>query len=308
MLAAIAMPRIPFLLPALLLLLSVLGPARADSPDPAAVERGAYNFAVAGCAACHTDSKKKGPLLAGGPPLETAFGTFYGPNITPDLTYGIGGWSDAEFLGALREGRGPDGIHLFPVFPYPSFTLMTDADILDLKAYIFSLPAVAQPSRAQDVSFPFSWRWLQTFWRWFNFAPGPYAPDAAKSAAWNRGAYLVLGMAHCGECHTPRDFLGGLETSLAFSGNADGPDRMKVPNITPNKETGIGSWSHHQLVTFLQSGFLPNGDVVGSAMGEVIANGTSKMTDADREAVATYLESLPPIANPTAKATQAGFD
>ncbi len=219
--------------------------ARADSaPDPAAVTltRGAYVFAVAGCAACHTDRKNKGPMLAGGPALETPFGTFYGPNITPDPTYGIGRWTDAEFVRALREGLRADGAHLFPVFPYPSFTLMTDADMLDLKAYIFSLPPVAQPSREQDVWFPFSWRWLQTFWRWLNFTPGPYVPDPAKSAVWNRGAYIVQGVAHCGECHTPRDFMGGLENGLAFSGNADGPDRLKVPDITPDKATGIGSW------------------------------------------------------------------
>ena len=183
---------------------------------------------------------------------------------------------------------------------------MTDADILDLKAYIFSLPPIAQPSRAQDLWFPFSWRWLQTFWRWLNFTPGPYVPDPSKSAVWNRGAYIVQGMAHCGECHTPRDFMGGLETSLAFSGNPSGPDRMKMPNVTSDKATGIGSWKHSQLLMFLETGLLPSGDVVGSTMGEVIANGTSKMTDADREAVATYLESLPPIANPAAKATQAG--
>jgi mono/diheme cytochrome c family protein len=290
-----------------LLGLHVAGPAVAQAAaDQAAVKRGAYVFAVAGCGNCHTDTKNKGALLAGGPPIATPFGTFYAPNITPDPTYGIGSWSDADFLQAMREGIRADGAHLFPAFPYTSFTLMTDADILDLKAYIFSLPPIAKPSRAQDLWFPFSWRWLQTFWRWLNFTPGPYVPDPGKSAVWNRGAYIVDGMAHCGECHTPRDFMGGLETSLAFSGNPSGPDGMKMPNITPDKATGIGSWKHSQLLMFLETGLLPSGDVVGSAMGEVIAKGTSKMTDADREAVATYLESLPPIANPAAKATQAG--
>ena len=302
------------LLPLLIAALSVVVPAsdpplRAESaPDAAAIKRGAYIFAVAGCAACHTDKKSKGALLAGGPPLETPFGTFYAPNITPDPTNGIRRWTDADFIGALREGLRPDGAHLFPVFPYPAFTLMTDRDMLDLKAYVFSLPPIAEPSHPQDVSFPFSWRWLQTFWRWLNFTPGPYAPDPAQSTAWNRGAYLVRGLAHCGECHTPRDFLGGLENDLTLSGNPTGPDRMKVPNITPDKATGIGSWSHNQIVTFLDTGLLPNGDVVGSAMGEVIANSTSKMTSTDRQAVATYLESLPPISNPAAKAIQAGFD
>ena len=279
-----------------------------SAPDPTAVERGAYIFTLAGCAACHTDVKGKGPLLAGGRAIDTPFGTFYGPNITPDPVHGIGRWSDADFIRALREGLRPDGGHLFPVFPYTSFTLMTDADLRDLKAYIFSLPPVAKPSREHDVWFPFSWRWLQTFWRWLNFTPGPFAPDPGQSTAWNRGAYVVRALGHCAECHTPRDALGGLQNGLAFSGNPKGPERQKVPNITSDKTTGIGSWSHNQLLTFLRSGLLPNGDVVGSVMGEVIQNETSKMTDADRESVAIYLKSLPAIANPSAKATQPGFD
>ena len=292
-------------------LAAVLAPrvAGAESaPDPTAVERGAYIFTLAGCAACHTDVKAKGPLLAGGRAIDTPFGTFYGPNITPDPVHGIGRWSDADFIRALREGLRPDGGHLFPVFPYTSFTLMTDADLRDLKAYIFSLPPVAKPSREHDVWFPFSWRWLQTFWRWLNFTPGPFAPDPGQSTAWNRGAYVVRALGHCAECHTPRDALGGLQNGLAFSGNPKGPERQKVPNITSDKTTGIGSWSHNQLLTFLRSGLLPNGDVVGSVMGEVIQNETSKMTDADRESVAIYLKSLPAIANPSAKATQPGFD
>jgi len=305
-------PSRPWRLSTLLLGLLALfaSPARSadPTPDPAAVTRGAYVFAVAGCAACHTDVAHKGPVLAGGRAIATPFGTFYGPNITPDATYGIGRWSDGDFLRALREGLRADGAHLFPVFPYTSFTLMTDADILDLKAYVFSLPPVARPSRPNDVWFPFSWRWLQTFWRWLNFTPGPYVPDPAHDAAWNRGAYIVRGMGHCGECHTPRDFMGGLEGDQFLAGNPSGPDGQKVPNITPDKPTGIGSWSRNQLLTFLRSGLLPNGDVAGSVMGEVIANGTSKMTDADRDAVATYLQSLPPLSNPRAKAVQAGFD
>jgi mono/diheme cytochrome c family protein len=292
----------------LLLMLTCAAGRPAVAADAAALARGAYLFAVAGCAGCHTDVEHKGPLLAGGRPLATPFGTFYGPNITPDPTYGIGAWSDADFIRALREGVRPDGAHLFPSFPYTSFTLITDSDLLDLKAYIFSLPPVAQPSRPHDVWFPFSWRWLQTFWRWLNFTPGPFKPDPAKDAAWNRGAYLVQALTHCGECHTPRDLTGGLKTSLAFYGTANGPEGHKVANITPDKETGIGSWSHNQLVHFLRTGLMPNGDVVGSLMGEVIDRDTSKMTDADRDAVATYLQSLPPIANPAAKAIQAGFD
>jgi mono/diheme cytochrome c family protein len=289
------------------LLLALLAPLSAMA-DSDAIKRGVYLFAVAGCASCHTDIAHKGAPLAGGRPLKTPFGIFYGPNITRDTTYGIGAWSDADFIRALREGLRPDGAHLFPTFPFTSFTQISDSDLLDLKAYIFSLPPVAQPNRAHDVSFPFSWRWLQVFWRWLNFTPGPFKPDPTKSADWNRGAYLVQALAHCGECHTPRDVTGGLKTSLAFSGTTNGPDGQKVANITSDKATGIGNWSHGQLVHFLRSGLLPDGDVVGSLMAEVVQHSTSKMTDSDRDAVATYLQSLPPIANPAAKAVQPGID
>jgi mono/diheme cytochrome c family protein len=272
------------------------------------VKRGAYLFAIAGCASCHTDFKNKGAPLAGGRAIDTPFGTFYGPNITPDPAFGIGRWSNADFIRALREGLTPNGAHLFPVFPYTSFTLMTDADLLDLKAYIFSLPPVSRPSRPHDVWFPFSWRWLQTFWRWLNFSPGPFVPDPARNAAWNRGAYLVQALGHCAECHTSRDALGGLETERTLSGNPSGPEGQKVPNITSDKATGIGNWSHNQIVLFLGIGLLPNGDTVGSVMGEVIRTGTSKMTETDRDAVAIYLQSLSPISNPAEKATQPGFD
>jgi mono/diheme cytochrome c family protein len=299
--------RRPTALPALMILM-LLAARQTVAADPAAVGRGAYLFAVAGCAGCHTDVEHKGPLLAGGRPLATPFGVFYGPNITPDPTYGIGAWSDDDFIRALRDGIRPDGAHLFPSFPYTSFTLITDVDLLDLKAYIFSLPPVAQASRPHDIWFPFSWRWLQTFWRWLNFSPGPFKPDPARDAAWNRGAYLVQALTHCGECHTPRDLTGGLKTSLALSGTPHGPEGHKVPNITPDKQTGTGSWTHSQLVRFLRTGLMPNGDVVGSLMGEVIERDTSKMTDADRDAVATYLQSLPPISDSAAKAVQAGFD
>jgi mono/diheme cytochrome c family protein len=276
------------------------------NPDP--VQRGAYLFALAGCGGCHTDEAHHGPALGGGVALDTPFGTFFGPNISPDSVNGIGSWNDADFVRALREGIRPDGGHLFPAFPYPSFTFMTDADMLDIKAYIFAQPPVSQPSKEHDVWFPFSWRWLQTFWRWMNFTEGPFQPDATKSPAWNRGAYLAEGVLHCGECHTPRGMTGGLETDVAYSGTTNGPGGGKVPNITTDKETGIGRWSHYQIVHFLKSGILPDGDAAGSLMGEVIRRSTSQMTDTDRDAVATYLEGLPAISNPDAKAVQPGFD
>ncbi len=286
--------------------LSLCWLAAADArADPAQIERGAYIFAAADCGACHTNVKEKGPLLAGGRPLATPFGTFYSPNITPDPETGIGRWTDADFVRALREGVSPDGSHYFPAFPYPSFTGMTDQDMLDLKAYIFSLPPVVQPDREHEIDFPFGWRFSVWFLKQLNFTEGPFAPEPARSAEWNRGAYLVEALAHCGECHTPRGWLGGLDRAAAYSGTTDGPDGEKVPNITPDPETGLGTWSATDVIRLLRTGQLPDGDFVGSVMGEVVENGTSKLTDADRAAIAAYLAGLPSIGNPEAKAVKA---
>ncbi len=281
-----------------------LAPAASAQTDQAQLDRGAYIFAAADCGACHTNVKEKGPLLAGGRPLKTPFGIFYTPNITPDPETGIGRWSDADFTRALREGVSPGDDHYFPVFPYPSFTNMTDQDILDLKAYIFSLPAVSQPNRDHEIDFPFGWRFTVWFWKQMNFTEGSFVADPARSAEWNRGAYLVEALAHCGECHTPRGWLGGVDASLAMSGTTAGPEGQKVPNITPDMDTGIGGWSPKDVVRVLRTGQLPDGDFVGSMMGEVV-NGTSKLTNADRQAIAAYLQSLPAIANPDAKAVKA---
>lgn len=265
--------------------------------DETAVERGRYLMAAGGCYACHTDTKNKGEPLAGGTAIKTPFGTFYGPNITPDPTYGIGKWSDADFIRALREGIGPDGRHLFPAFPYTSFTKITDSDLKDLKAYIFSVKPVAKPSRPHDIGFPFNIRVLQVFWRWLYFTPGPFKPDPAKSAEHNRGAYLVQALGHCGECHTPRTRLGGLEADRAMAGTFNAPENALIPNITPDPETGLGKWSEEDYVNALKTGMLPDGDFVGSLMTPVINEGTSKLTDADLKAVVAYLRSLPPIHN-----------
>lgn len=261
------------------------------------VARGAYLFALGGCVGCHTDAKNKGPMLAGGEPLKTPFGTFYAPNITRDPTYGIGKWSDADFIRALREGVAPDGSHYFPVFPYPAFTEMTDDDLKALRAYIFSLPPVAKASRPHDVGFPFSWRFLQLGWRMLFFERGPFKPDPAKPAAWNRGAYLALGVLHCGECHTPRNALGGLDRSkwLAGADKAHGPEGNAVPNITPDPKTGIGKWSSEEVATYLETGMDPDGDTAGSLMADVIERSTSKLTPEDRAAIVTYLKSVPPV-------------
>jgi mono/diheme cytochrome c family protein len=274
--------------------------------EDAAVERGRYLFAAGGCYACHTDIKGKGEPLAGGTEIKTPFGSFYGPNITPDPVHGIGRWTDADFVRALRAGVSPRGPHFFPAFPYTSFTNITDSDLRDIKAYIFSVKPVAKPSRPHDVSFPFDWRFLQTFWRWLYFTPGPFVPDPAKPAEWNRGAYLVEALGHCGECHTPRTALGGLETDRAMAGTFNEAENAVVPNISPDPETGIGKWSDDDIVTALKLGMLPDGDFVGSLMGEVVNHGTSKLTDADLKAMAVYLRSLPPIRNRPTRPADAG--
>ena len=227
--------------------------------------------------------------------MATPFGTFYTPNITPDRATGIGSWSDADFLHALREGVRPDGANYFPVFPYPSFTGITDEDALALKAYLFSLPAVRAPNRAHDVSFPFSWRFLQRGWKLLFFARGPFRPAPAPDAAYNRGAYLVTALAHCGECHTPRNFLGAMWSSQALSGTAQGPDGQRVPNITPEPRTGIGGWQKSELVELFRTGRTPEETKVKGAMRETVEDGLKYLSDADLAAIADYLLAQAPI-------------
>lgn len=275
----------------------------AESP----VERGAYLFAAAGCLGCHTDVKNKGAPLAGGRALATPFGTFRTPNITADAETGIGAWSDADFVRALRDGVSPAGEHYYPAFPYPSYTRMSDADMLAIKAYILSLPAVRRENQGHELGFPYSWRSLLGVWKALNFTPGAMQPDPGKSEGWNRGAYLVEALAHCGECHTPRGALGGLDRDRWLAGTTDGPDGEKVPNITPDEATGLGAWSSAQITGALRTGLLPDGDVVGSSMGEVVENSTSRLVDADRAAIAEYLLSVPPIVNQETRATQPDY-
>src|SRR5579863_7492999 len=172
--------------------------------EPADVRRGVYLVAAAGCVGCHTDKEHGGARLAAGEAIETPFGAYYSRNITPDATTGIGAWSDADFLRALRLGLSPTGAHYFAAFPFASFTGMTDADIRDIKAYLFTQPAHTKPNRPHDVAFPFDVRLTMVVWRSLYFHEGPLRADPAQSAEWNRGAYLVEAVAHCGECHTPR--------------------------------------------------------------------------------------------------------
>ena len=225
--------------------------------------------------------------------LRLADNAVYGPNITPDPTTGIGNWSLADFQRALREGEGIHGEYLYPVFPFGSFTGMSDGDIADLYAYLMAQAPVARPDTPHQVKFPFSIRPLLIGWRTLFFAEGPLQPVAVQSDDWNRGRYLAEAVVHCQECHTPRNLLGGLERAQAYAGNPQGPDGLKTPNITPDKATGIGDWSAEDLATMLKTGQTPDGDTVGDAMGEVV-RGTGNLTDADRGDIALYIKSLPP--------------
>jgi mono/diheme cytochrome c family protein len=268
--------------------------APAGAADPDLISRGAYLAAAADCAACHTDRANGGRPYAGGRALATPFGTFYSPNITPDQETGIGRWTEAQFLRALHSGVRPDGANYFPVFPYPSFAKITDADARAIYAYLMSLPAVRQVNRSHEVVFPLSWRFLQYGWKWLFFDPQPFRPAPERSAAYNRGAYLVTAVAHCGECHTPRNWLGAPDERRFLAGTPTGPDGKKVPNITPDPDTGIGNWSEDDIVTLLATGQTPDFDFAGGAMAEVVKS-TARLTEEDRRAIAVYLKSLPPV-------------
>lgn len=265
------------------------------------VARGEYLMRAGGCLACHTDENGGGAPFAGNRALETPFGTFYSPNITPDPETGIGGWSDADFITAMRKGEAPDGSTYFPVFPYPSYTGMRDEDMLAIKAFLFSLEPIRNETRDHEVGVPFGWRFLQNGWQMMNFEEGPLEDDPDKSESWNRGRYLVHALAHCGECHTPRGMTGGLDQDMFLAGTPDGPDGELVPNITPH-ETGIADWSEGDIVTVLKDGLKPNWDNVQGSMGEAVRDGLSFLTDEDLTAIALYLKSVPPIDNTVRRA------
>lgn len=275
--------------------------AAALDADPA-VARGAYIFHAAVCRHCHTDEKNKGELLAGGVAMKTPFGIYYSPNITPDPIHGIGKWSDADFQRALRQGVSPSGAHYYPALPYTAYTKMTDGDIADLKAYIFSLPAVAKPNKPHDLSFPFNIRAGLALWKFLHFTPGPLAAEPGRDAQWQRGRYLVEALGHCAECHTERGLTGGLNRERWMAGTAKGLDGDATPNITPHPSVGIGQWSASDIAFMLKTGIMPEGDSLGAAMADVVEYGTSKLRDDDLAAMVAYLKSLPPIANwPKAK-------
>ncbi len=262
--------------------------------DPA---QGEYVFYAAGCNSCHAAPDAKGDAkmrLGGGLALKTAFGTFYAPNISPHPD-GIGGWSDVDFVNAVMRGVSPEGTHYYPALPYLSYQRMTFEDVLDLKAFIDTLPPVAGAAPAHELPLLFRFRRGIGFWKTMYMDDLPFMPDPAADAQLNRGAYLVTGPGHCGECHTPRDRLGGPIQARAFSGGdaPEGDSKNRVPNITPSAD-GIGDWSVDDIKTALRTGLLPDFESFGGAMVHVQEN-IAKLTEQDREAIALYLKSLPPL-------------
>jgi mono/diheme cytochrome c family protein len=256
---------------------------------------GLTTFNAGGCSSCHAVPGQPDRLkLGGGLALPSPFGTFYVPNISPDTTDGIGRWTEANFVTALVKGTSPAGTHYFPAFPYPSYQHAKLEDIRDLFAYLKTLTAVSGKVRDHDVPFPFNIRRNVGIWKWLFLDGKPFVPDAAHSAQWNRGAYLVNSLGHCAECHSPRNFLGGIVAAQRFAGGPNPEGEGWVPNIT---QKGLGEWSVTDIAYFLETGQTPDGDTAGGSMARVIRN-TSQLSAGDRAVIADYLKSLPPVEGP----------
>lgn len=271
----------------------------ASSPADALLEQGKYLADAGNCLSCHT--RPGAAAFSGGVAFKTQLGTLYSSNITPDQATGIGGWTLEDFRRAMHEGTAPGNRHLFPAFPYTSFTKVSDADVAAIYAYLRTLQPVHYSPPANSLLL--RQRWGMLFWNALFFDAGRFQPDAKQSAEWNRGAYLVQGLGHCDACHTPRNAFLAEKTNAAFSG---GTLNESVPggqvrawsavNLTSSKG-GLGSWSVNDLTRYLKSGFSPRAGTFGP-MNEVIVNSLKNLTDADVHAMAVYLKSLPPVDSP----------
>jgi mono/diheme cytochrome c family protein len=262
---------------------------------PGDAAKGKYVFYAAGCASCHAAPGAKGGeklALAGGHAFKTPFGTFYAPNISPDKEDGIGGWNNVDFVNAVMRGVGPDGQHYYPAFPYMSYQRMNPQEVIDLKAFMDTLPAVKSQVPDHDLPLPFRFRRGLGAWKFLFMDDKPFRPDPGASDAVNRGAYLVNGPGHCGECHTPRNFLGGPETAWQLAGGPAPEGKGVIPNITPHRD-GIGSWSQEEIAASLETGFTPSFDTFGGSMVAVQENMAHLRPD-DRSAIAAYLKSVEP--------------
>jgi len=280
--------------------LALLFSLNAFGADEALIERGRYLATAANCQTCHTQTSDA--AFAGGMAFTTDFGTIYSTNITPDPETGIGGWSKDDFEQALRAGVRPNGEHLYPAFPYTAFTGMSDDDVAALYAYLMSVPPVNAPSPDNELKFPYNQRWALAPWKWRYFDEGRFEPDESKSAEWNRGAYLVEAVAHCGACHSPRGRLGAEDKDLAYSGGiykdrvSARDDRLigwSAPNLTA-AGTGLQHWTEDELSDYLLFGYSERAGVFGP-MNKVIMNSTRHLTEADTRAMAVFLLGLPAV-------------
>jgi mono/diheme cytochrome c family protein len=254
------------------------------------VVRGAYLARAADCVACHTTPG--GKPFAGGLAFKLPFGTLYSSNITADPGTGIGNWTDDDFVRALHDGVRHDGQRLYPAFPYTSYSLLSRDDVLAIKAYLFSLPAVAQPTPAPALQFPFNQRWAMGFWNAAFFRSARFAPDTARSAQWNTGAYLAIGLAHCAECHTPRNLGFALEHRNELAGAP--VNGWRAPNITSDPVHGIGGWTDAALYQYLRFGHADGHGSAGGPMGEAVENSLQYLHPQDTAALIAYLRSVPP--------------
>jgi mono/diheme cytochrome c family protein len=266
--------------------------ARITPPTPAAfapalVARGEVLAGAGYCATCHT--AKGGAAFAGGYPIKTSFGVIYSTNITPDAKTGIGAWSEAAFARALREGVARNGAHLFPAFPYDHFTKLSDADVSALYAFMMTRPAVSAPAQRNRLPFPLNLRPLQAGWKLLFFRPGRFAPNPARSAEWNRGAYLAQGVSHCGACHTPRNALGAEKRDATFAGAAI--DNWLAPPLTAANPSPA-PWDQAEMTSYLRAGVSRYHGTAAGPMGPVVYDGLVKVSDADIQAIAIYLTDL----------------
>jgi mono/diheme cytochrome c family protein len=273
----------------------------ASLAQASAVERGAYLTRAADCEACHT--AQDGQRFAGGLGINLPFGTLYTTNITPDKDTGIGNYSDEDFINALRRGIRRDGVRLYPAMPFPSYTYMTDADALAIKAYLFSLPAVHAPAPANTLTFPFNQRWSMIFWSAVFNPDTRFEPDSSKTPEWNRGAYLAEALAHCGECHTPRNLAFALNNRQKFAGALTAG--WRAFNISSDKTTGIGGWNDEDLASYLATGHAAGHGTASGPMGEAVDHSFSHLAPEDIRAMVVYLRTVPAIASPDLPATLA---
>ena len=265
------------------------------------VKRGEYLARAADCMVCHT--VPGGQAFAGGLAIPLPFGTLYSTNITPDKATGIGDYSDQDFLNAVQRGIRRDGTRLYPAMPYPSYTYMTDADALAIKAYLFSQPPADLTNRPDTLTFPFNQRWSMVIWSILFNADSRFAPNTTQSPEWNRGAYLAEALAHCGECHTPRNLAFALDNRRKFAGALTAG--WRAFNITSDKGSGIGDWSDDEVFAYLSTGHALGRGTASGPMGEAVDASFSQMAPADIHALVSYVRSVPPIASSDLPATLA---